>query len=199
MNVSRTPLQEALVRLEKEGLVESIPRRGTFIKKFSSAEMVEIYELREVLEVYAVKSAVPKFSEKVLVALDESCGAFERAIASNNIHTCLENNVQFHQLVVRASENNKLAQIIHTFYLQTHSIQLRGPNYLDHAPRYLKDHREILRALRARDADRAAELVGLHIRNGKDLLLSMMNGTNLPVDEMQEGDDLSLSVGRERL
>ena len=175
MGVSRTPVKEALLRLEKEGFVVSIPRRGMYVKELSRAEIEEIYEIREALEVLAVRLAVPLISRRQVRAMVETCHVFQRSVKKKDIQSCLKADFEFHKLLIEARGNSKLVEVISAFNLQFLSISVRGPEYWGHAPRYVEQHMAIIDTLSNHDSDLAQELLRKHIREGKKLILSSMD------------------------
>jgi len=172
MGVSRTPVKEALLRLEKEGFVVSIPRRGIYVKKFSLAEVKEIYEIREALEVLAVRLAAPLINEKQIQAMTKTCHDFQKFVKKKDMHSCLKTDFEFHKLLIRASGNSKLLEVIGSFNLQLLSIFVKGPQYWSHAVHYIEQHMSIIDALSNHGSDLAQELLREHIREGKKLILS---------------------------
>jgi len=175
MGVSRTPVKEALLRLEKEGFVVSVPRRGIYVKKFSAAEIKEIYEIREVLEVLAVRLAAPLINEKQARAMLKTCDDFQKFVKRKDVRSCLKIDFEFHKLLIRASRNSKLFEMISSFNLQLLSIFVKGPQYWSHALHYIEQHMSIIDALSNHDSDLAQKLLREHIREGERLILSSMD------------------------
>jgi len=172
LGVSRTPLRETVSRLEKEGFVVSFPRRGTYVKKFSKKEIKGIYEIRETLEALAARSSVTIITDKQLQAMRNTCKKFEDYIEKRNVQFCMKMDFEFHSLLVDASGNDKLVEIVNTFNLQVLSISVRGPEYWTWAKEYVKEHFAIIEALSKRDSDLAETLIREHIKKGKELILS---------------------------
>ena len=175
MGVSRTPVKEALLRLEKDGFAVSVPRRGVYAKKFSRAEIKEIYEVREVLEALAVRLGAPLINEKQIRAMLKTCHDFQRSVKKKDTRSCLKADFEFHKLLIQASRNSKLVDVINTFNLQLLSIFTKEREYWSRAPRYIEQHLSIIDALSNDDSDLAQELLQKHIREGKKVALSSMD------------------------
>jgi len=175
LGVSRPPVKEALLRLEKEGFVVSIPRRGIYVKEFSPAEIKEIYEIREALEVLAARLATPLITQKQIRAMIKTCHDFQKFVKKKDIRSCLKTDFEFHKLLIRASRNGKLVEVISTFNLQLLSIFVKGPKYWNHGSHYMEQHISIIDALSNHDSDLAQELLREHIREGRRLILSSID------------------------
>jgi DNA-binding GntR family transcriptional regulator len=172
LNVSRTPVREALNRLGTEGLVEIIPRRGAFVINLSAKDMKDIYEVREVLEVLAVRLAVPRLSDEDILGLEETLEAFSNALDRKEHLTCFELDKEFHDRIVRLSGNAKLAEINTLLGGNIQTTRWRHCQNDHRQQLSLQEHRAILDALIKRDVDLASELVSDHIRSVKKDLLT---------------------------
>ena len=168
--VSKTPLREALVRLEREGFVVSVPRGGTFVREISDKEMRETYEIREALEGLAVRLAAKRMDRDKLDELAENCRGFERALLEKDIRLCHQNDLRFHRILVEASGNERLAVMMETVHRYFSILISRNPEYWSRADASLHDHLAILEALSRGDGDRAARILGEHIKRGKESL-----------------------------
>jgi len=168
--VSKTPLREALVRLEKEGFVISVPRGGTFVRKISEKEMREIYEIREALEGLAVRLAAKRIDEAGLRELSGTCRRFEEALESKDIRLCHQNDLRFHQLLTEAGGNEHLSMMVETVHQSFAILISRSPEYWSRAGASLRDHHAILEALSKGDGETAAGILGEHIKRGKEAL-----------------------------
>ena len=172
LGVSRTPLREAVVRLEKEGFVVSVPRGGTYVKKFSKKDIKEIYEIREMLEALAAMLAATIITDKQLQVMRDTCRKFKNSIEKRNVQSCVKMDLKFHDLLIEASRNDKLSQIIRVFNLQVLSISIKGPEYWSWAEQYVEGHLAIIEALSKQDSDLTETLIREHIKKGKELILS---------------------------
>jgi len=168
--VSKTPLREAMVRLEREGFVVSVPRGGTFVREISEKEMRETYEIREALEALAVRLAAKRLDREKLDELAETCRSFERALLEKDIRLCHQNDLRFHRLLAEASGNERLTVMMETVHRHFSILISRNPEYWSRADTSLRDHFAILEALSKGDGDGAAQILGEHIKRGKEFL-----------------------------
>lgn len=155
--VSRSPLREAFRDLEKRGLVEIIPRKGTFVKRITRKDVKENFPVRATLEGLAAKEAHKKISKKVLTALERTLIKMEEAAANKDIKQYWKHHRVFHELFIDASENALLIQIIKT--LRVHSLWHRFSYryYQEDTLKAVSVHRRILNLLKNPGSD-AAEI-----------------------------------------
>jgi DNA-binding GntR family transcriptional regulator len=161
--VSRGPVREALGRLASEGLVTTTPRRGTIVAELSADEFIEAYQVREALETFAIRLAVPRIGESELDRLRALHEEMVEHAKRGEVNGFFDANAGFHDLFVAASENRKLHEMYRRVMDQmgrylARSLELRGS--LDKS---IAEHSAILEAVEARDAERAARLLADHI------------------------------------
>lgn len=169
--VSRTPVREALVRLEKEGFIHSVPRSGTYVNSFTPGEMKEIYEIREVLEGVAARMAAISPDPDLLEKMRQACEDYKLGIKQKDVDLCVESDLLFHRLLVKASGSKRLIEMLEGFHIQSISIAKRGANYWTHAPTYLDEHRGVLDLISQRKGRLAEKKVREHLRKGKEIIL----------------------------
>lgn len=164
LGVSRGPVREALGRLGAEGLVTVRPRRGAVVTSLSKDEFLEAYQVREALEILAIRLAIPRLAPEQLEQLEALTARMSEYATANDVDGFFAANGAFHGTLVEASGNSKLQDMYRQLVeqmgrYQTRSLALRGS-----LKRSIAEHRTILRAIRAGDADRAAHLLSEHIR-----------------------------------
>jgi DNA-binding GntR family transcriptional regulator len=162
--ISRGPIREAMGRLSAEGLITMRPRRRAEVRSLTTQELVDAYQVREALEVMAVRLAIPRVTEGDLARLDQLIDTMAERIADRAVREFFAANVEFHETLCELSGNPKLQEVHHRLEgeigrFQGRTLELRGS--LEDS---LTEHRAILAAIRLRDADRAAELTAEHIR-----------------------------------
>jgi DNA-binding GntR family transcriptional regulator len=162
--VSRGPIREALGRLATEGLVTIRPRRGAVVRALSSEEFIEAYQVREALEMMAVRLAVPKLTDEDLDAMERLVDEMARRADEGDVPAFFEANAEFHQRFFAASGNAMLAGLYRQIRGQIDRHRLRSLELRGELSRSVAEHREILSAARARDVDRAVTLASEHIR-----------------------------------
>ena len=178
LRVSRTPVREAIRQLTQEGLLEQIPRRGTIIRNIGRREFEELYNIREALESYAAGCAAGRITEQQLAQLSllvEEMGRMSEAAARSETRQLSQDGLRqelaidkaFHLLILEASGNQRMIEMLRVIRTRSDPSRLR----LSAQPLRLIEqahafHKRILGALRARDAAKASEAMGEHIRCG---------------------------------
>jgi DNA-binding GntR family transcriptional regulator len=164
LGVSRGPLREAIGRLASEGLVTVRPRRGAVVRSLSKEEFVELYQVREALEMLAVRLAVPRLGAEGVTALEELVATMAAHAERGEIGEFFEANSAFHVRLVEASGNAKLLELYEQLLAQLGRYRLRSLTLRGNLDRSVAEHAAILRAAKRGDADRAAHLMSEHIR-----------------------------------
>jgi DNA-binding GntR family transcriptional regulator len=164
LGVSRGPVREAIGRLAAEGLVVVRPRRGAVVRSLTKDEFIEAYEVREALEVLAVRLATPRLTNEGLARLELLIEAMEGHAARDEVEAFFEANAAFHASLFEASGNGKLRQLYDQLLGQMSSLRRRSLALRGNLKQSVKEHRAILAAVRAGEPDRAAELMSEHIR-----------------------------------
>jgi DNA-binding GntR family transcriptional regulator len=166
LGVSRTPLLSAFAKLEKEYLIELIPRRGAFVKKLSREELKELYDLRLRLEPLGAFNAATHATPETLAELEKQFAEFQEAVAGR-YPFLLQADYDFHMAIMRMSGNILLYRIISSFNIIVIS-NLSG--LLKPAEQSLKEHSGILQAIRQRDAPLADRLMAEHLLDSRNRL-----------------------------
>jgi len=165
LNVSRTPIREALRQLEREGLVQSIPNKGVFVKGISVQDIEDIYTIRMIIEGLAARWAAEKITDEEINELKEVVDLEEFYTTKNEPSQLLKFDSRFHEIIFRASKSKPLMHILSMFhhYIQrARNISLSTP---ERALKVLEEHKAILKALMERDAEKAEKLTNEHIKN----------------------------------
>jgi DNA-binding GntR family transcriptional regulator len=164
LEVSRTPVREAMRRLESEGFIEVRPHHGAFIAKVSQQDIREVYEIRRLLEAEIVRQVTPLIPESVFDELDRSLTETEVQFEAGDSAKHFESDVYFHETIVNFVENRLLKEVLdgltNRISMVRRFAQLQ-PGY--HMTESFKEHRAILEAIRQRDPEEAAELMRLHL------------------------------------
>ncbi|MGI9136850.1 MAG: GntR family transcriptional regulator [Candidatus Nanopelagicales bacterium] len=153
--VSRVPLREALKILEGEGLVTHHPHRGYFVMDLSVEDLVEVYRLRSMLEAEALRASVPQLTDDDLVELRTLLAVVERASGEADLAALTVANRAFHFAIFEHSGMPRLVRVLHQLWDATdvyRAIYFRSES---NRARIEGEHRQILEALEARDAERA--------------------------------------------
>ncbi len=164
LGVSRGPIREAIGRLAAEGLVTVRPRRGAVVRALSGDEFAEAYQVREALEVMAVRLAVPKLDAAALARLEELNDEMGSRASADDVPGFFEANRAFHLVFFEVAGNRMLSELYHQVYGQIERYRLRSLELRGNLHRSIAEHRAIVRAAKARDVERAARLASEHVR-----------------------------------
>jgi DNA-binding GntR family transcriptional regulator len=190
LGISKSPVREALNRLESEGLVSIEPRRGAYVRRFSRKEACEIYGLRELLEVYAVGLA--QITPSLLSELAESIDRIKTDLRERSTLAYVEEDIRFHNLIAAATGNGELRRILENIGQKT--ILCRSKTYRRVAAASPDCHDKIYEALKAGDRELARQAMRDHIRFFRDALLRCLEAEEASAGCNQEAD-LAASAG----
>ncbi|NWG04060.1 MAG: GntR family transcriptional regulator [Syntrophaceae bacterium] len=177
LGVSRTPVREALHKLESEGLIKTRRKRGFIVSRDSREEVEELFELRSILEGYTLRAISESISEEILHQLEKSIEHAEEALRRKKIEDVFKWNTRFHdtlhELVANKTRLHRLIVNMRKYVLRHRQHTLRYP---DGGRRAVEGHRKILMALRLRDPDLCERVMREHIREAKDDALQSLFG-----------------------
>jgi len=162
LKISRTPIREALARLEQEGLVRIAPRKGVFIVRKSVDEILEMIIAWAALESMAGRLVTERASDAEIGSLHKLLASFDYAEVRNHIDEYSEANIKFHRRILAISKCRILKDMADRLFLHMRAIRARTMTEGDRARRSIVDHSHIIGALEARDADLAERLVREH-------------------------------------
>ncbi len=171
LGISRTPLVNALKFLEQEKLVQSVPRRGFFVRLFSKNEMIAIFELREVLEGLAARRAAHHITEREIAELKLFFQQFAGGRNTADIKAYAQEDRRFHTFLAAIGSKEFLKSILDTFNVISFSYQSVLSEGLVRPPsETIHEHMAIIEAISRRDADAAEQLMRRHLSNSAALL-----------------------------
>ena len=160
--VSRTPVREAMAQLEREGFVRSVPRRGVYVVRKTKREVIELIQAWAALESMAARLITLHASDTDIAGLRRLFTTFE----GNKLHAKLDEysevNITFHQTLIELSGNQVLIKLAENLFTHMRMIRGRTIGEDDRVDRSIRDHMNIIRALEARDTERAEDLVRQH-------------------------------------
>lgn len=179
--VSRTPLREALSKLQHDGLVVSEPYRGVFVRDYTQEEAEELVELRIELEVFAARLAALRHTPEEIREIRDALIHFEQTIGKEeNILLRTKANADFHMAIARASHNRWLCQVLDR--LQVHYSLLRSPALSDpERVRAIKgEHSSLAEAIADRHPEWAEERIRRHLESARDFLITHVFSSSWP-------------------
>lgn len=162
LGISRTPLREAITRLERDGLVAVVPRRGVFVQRKSLDEILEMVVAWAALESMAARLAAERASDAEIASLRKIASKYGDAEANTRISEYSEDNFRFHQRILTISRCKLLREMAEGLFLHMRAIRRRAIVEGDRLSRSVVDHAGIIEALEARDADEASRRVREH-------------------------------------
>lgn len=174
MGVSRTPVREAIRKLELEGLVAMIPRKGAYVAGLSFKDIVDVFEIRGALEGLAAELAAERITDEELEELERYLVKIAEAIEKGDLEKVVANDTDFHSLLYQASRNQRLSQIINNLREQIQRFRTTSLSYPGRMKTALEEHRKIVEAISARDGELASKLAHEHIENAENSMMSMI-------------------------
>ena len=162
LNVSRTPLREALTRLENDGLIEIRARKGVYVVRKTLDEILEMIVAWAALESMAARLATEAASDAQLKELRKHALRHSESSAHADLSEYSDANIKFHQMILDMSGCALLADMADGLFVHMHAVRRRALEENDRATRSVVDHVGIIEALEARDADQASQLVREH-------------------------------------
>ena len=166
LGVSRTPVREAIHLLEKESLVIQMPRQGVVVAQITPKQLRDVLEVRSMLEELAVQLACRRATGEDLKELEKAEADFAAAVHGNAPVTELaEKDVAFHDVIYQMTENDKLVQLVANLWEQIYRYRIEYLKDVKVRAGLVEEHRQLLGALCARNAEEAVRLARLHIAN----------------------------------
>lgn len=170
IGASRTPIREALSRIEQENLVRIIPKRGVFVSEITMKDISEIYQVREELDPFITKLATPYVPEKELLRYQQLFSQIDSLKYSESI----EIDDQFHSLILMSCNNSYLIQMMNNIYVQNQRIRVLSARLNNRIKVSANEHLDIISNLLKRDADKAAEAMRKHIVSSKNVAFQII-------------------------
>jgi len=184
IGVSRSLVRQVLNILEKEELVENVPRRGFYVKKMTRDDIKEIYDIRKFLEVLAMEQAIFNISDEEISYVERIFDKAKEELKTNNVQSTVEADIELHWMINRNCGNKRLVNLIKKYsnlYLFYRIVDL---SRIERAHEAYEEHYNILKAINLRDKKVAVELMRNHVENAKKIILKNFDeytyGNNLP-------------------
>lgn len=171
MGVSRTPVREAIRKLELEGFVVMIPRRGTYVADISIKDITEIYEIRTCLDVLAAGLAAERITDEELETLNGYLLEIGQHVANMDMEKIVAVDTAFHDVLYTASRNERLRSIINNLREQMTSIRGRSMSYPGRLIETMDEHRILVDSIASRNVERAQHAARVHIENAEHTLM----------------------------
>lgn len=174
LGVSRTPIREAIRKLELEGLVNMTPRKGARVAQITLEDLTDVLEVRRHLEELAVELACKKATEEDLEQLHVLHENIRQAMQDGNLTEIAEADVKLHEAIYRMTGNRRLIQLLHNLREQMYRYRLEYIKDRQTRDNLILEHQEIIDAVETRDVERAKKAILIHIDNQEKTILENM-------------------------
>jgi DNA-binding GntR family transcriptional regulator len=165
LGVSRTPLWAAIYRLEAEGIVEIVPRRGVYLINYDPDKAIEIYAAREALEGMTARLAAERITKRQILALQANIEAQREHLRKDELDKYSAAALEFYDEIICIAGNDSLGRLLQSIFAQIKVMQLQGKFTSLHLSRSCDDHERLLEAFRRRDPGLAEREARRQIRN----------------------------------
>lgn len=183
LGVSRTPVREAIRKLELEGFVVMIPRKGAYVAGISLKDVADVFEIRAALEGLAAGLAAERITDDELEELERILVRKAEIIEENNLEQLIEIDTMFHDHLYRASRNEKLVQIINNLREQIQRFRSTTLAYPGRMKVALEEHKKIVEAISERNVVLAQQLAQEHIENAENSMLETIHQKGIPTSD----------------
>ena len=174
LGVSRTPIREAIRKLELEGLVTMIPRRGAEVAQITAKSLRDVLEVRQALDALAMELACERISEEEIGKLRQACDNFAEITKTQDAVQIAQADVELHDIIVQGSRNEKLAQMVSNLSQQMYRYRLEYIKDVSQHGRLIEEHEEIYRCISSRDKNAGAKAIKMHIYNQEQSILNQI-------------------------
>src|SRR6056297_22320 len=168
LGVSRTPVREAIRKLELEGLVVMVPRKGAYVSDISYKDIIDTLEVREALETFAVKLAIEKNTVKDIKRLEKLNNEFQKAYEEKDIEKMVEYDTKIHNEILVLSDNGKLINFMDGLNEIMQRFRLIFFNETYNPERIAREHQDVIKAIKNKDMEKAQDAMRNHLRTLKD-------------------------------
>lgn len=187
LGVSRTPVREAIRKLELEGYVVMMPRRGTYVASMSIRDINEIFEIRTALESLSNGLAADHITDEELEHLQRLLVVIGGYIKEGNIEKIVETDIEFHDVMYHAARNQRLVGIISNLRDQLTRFRTLSMSYPGRLEETLEEHKLIVEAIASGDRRAASKAAERHMENSEKTLLKAMDALQSKGDENKKG------------
>lgn len=171
LGVSRTPVREAIHKLELEGLVTMTPRRGAEVAQITEKSMNDVLEVRRALDALCAELACDRITEEGLSSLKLACDHFEECVAKKNILEIARADVALHDIIVQATRNQRLIQLVNNLSEQMYRYRFEYIKDINGHETLIDEHRIIYQSIVNKDSETAAAAAKTHIDNQKKAII----------------------------
>ena len=182
MGVSRTPVREAIRKLELEGFVIMVARKGAYVAGISMKDVADVFEIRAALEGLAASLAAERITDEEKEEMERLLVRKAACVEAGDYDSLTEIDTQFHELLYKASRNERLMQIISNLREQINRFRMVSLAFPGRGREALEEHKKMAEAIAERNAALAQALAQEHIENAENALLEAMQKTGVLTD-----------------
>ena len=174
LGVSRTPIREAIRKLELEGLVLMIPRKGAEVAEITEKNLRDVLEVRCALEELAVQLACERIDKREIKELHAAADHFRDVLGSDDITQIAQADEAFHDVIFTATDNGRLIQLLNNLREQMYRYRIEYLKKKECYPQLLKEHAQIMHAIEEHNKEKATEITTQHINNQVDTVVDTL-------------------------
>lgn len=179
MGVSRTPVREAIRKLELEGLVDMLPRKGAHVADLSVKDIMDVLEVRATLDGLASMLSAERITDEEMKELKHIQSQFINYVEKENLQGSIKKDVEFHDIIYRSSRNDKLIQIANNLREQVQRFRVIYIKDFSSTKELVKEHAEILESITGKDPELARQFAQKHIMNQEEAILNAVKKNNM--------------------
>lgn len=174
LGVSRTPIREAIRKLELEGLVLMIPRKGAEVADITEKSLMDVLEVRKALEELSVRLTCDRITKEEIGELKVAAEGFRETLNSDDITEIAEADVRFHDVIYAATKNQKLIQLLNNLHEQMYRYRIEYLKNEEVYPKLLREHDEIISRISRGEQEEAVRIVCEHIDNQVNAVMDVI-------------------------
>ena len=178
LGVSRTPIREAIRKLELEGLVTMIPRRGAEVAQITEKSMNDVLEVRRAMDALCVELACDRITPEELQDLKKACDTFEAAVKTDDIKQIAQADVALHDIIVQATGNQRLIQLVNNLSEQMYRYRVEYLKEEQTRNLLVSEHEELVKAIREGDVQKAQDISFHHLENQRKAIIRTIRAEN---------------------
>ena len=171
LGVSRTPIREAIRKLELEGLVTMVPRKGAEVAQITEKSMNDVLEVRRALDALCAELACDRITDEELEALGHACEDFGAAVRTKDLKQIAQADVALHDIIVKATGNQRLIQLVNNLSEQMYRYRFEYIKDTNQHETLVEEHRIIYQSIANKDKQTAAEAAKTHIDNQEKAII----------------------------
>ncbi len=178
LGVSRTPIREAIRKLELEGLVTMIPRRGAEVAQITEKSLKDVLEVRRALDALCAELACTRITDAEMDHLKEACAEFEKATQQKDVAVIAKADVALHDIIVAATGNQRLVQLVNNLAEQMYRYRFEYIKDKSQHEKLIEEHRIIYESILNKNCEAAARAAKLHIDNQESSIIKQIRLEN---------------------